>query len=563
MTELHSLFIEISLVLVVATVIAGIMQLLKQPIIIGHIITGLIVGPYFLNLVGQTENITIFSQLGTTLLLFIVGLSLSPLIIKEVGRPALIAGLAQIAMTTGVGYATSRWLGLPVTTALFFAIALSFSSTIIILKLLSDQKDLSRLHGKLATGLLLVQDVAATIVLIVLTATASGGQLTDFLTMTTIKLAGLAALLIGLSIFVLPRFSRFFAKSQEFLFLFSISWGLGLAALFHALGFSIEIGALCAGVALASSPYNYEISARMRPLRDFFVIIFFILIGSQVALNNITNLWQPIIALSILVLVVKPIITMLLISWLGYNKQTSFKTGLTTGQVSEFSLIFVLLGQKLGYLNSSEVSIITIVGLITIAISSYSILNLDKVYPLFSRVLTLLGNKKVQPERLAVESHEIILFGYDTIGYDFVRSFKKLGSKFLIVDYDPEIIARLTDEKVNCKYGDANDNEFLDELNLKQTKMIVSTILDFEANMLLVGHAKQANRKMIIIVKSDNIEEASELYDKGATYVMMPHYLGSNYASMLIDKHGFDFSQFIQEKERHIHYIERRQKTAL
>jgi len=267
-------FIELSLIIAITVLISGITRLLKQPLIIGYILTGIIVSPYFLNIVQSTETIKVFSQIGIALLLFIVGLSLSPKVIKEVGKVSLITGIGQIIFTSLFGFLISRLLGFSVIVSIYIAIALTFSSTIIIMKLLSDKQDLEKLYGKISIGFLLVQDIFVIILLMVISS-FSGNLSMSTLSLRTI-LVGI--LLIGgfvlISIYVLPSLSKFFAKSQEFLFLFSIGWGLGLAALFHYMGFSMEIGALIAGIARSMSPFHYEISSKMRPLRDFFIILF-------------------------------------------------------------------------------------------------------------------------------------------------------------------------------------------------------------------------------------------------------------------------------------------------
>lgn len=558
---MDNLFLELSLIIIVATAIAGAMQLLRQPLIIGHIITGLLVGPYFFNILRPTDTIDLFSQLGIALLLFIIGLSLSPTIIREVGKVSLITGVGQVVFTALVGFFIVRALGYSPLVSLYIAIALTFSSTIIILKLLSDKNDLNRLYGKISTGFLLVQDLIATVILMIVSALGQQKDLATLAAETAIKGAILFAVLFFATVFILPRLAHFFARSQEFLFLFAISWGLGLAALFHTMGFSIEIGGLFAGIALATSPYHFEISARLRPLRDFFIVLFFILLGSQLIVEDIQTLIPATVILSLFILIGNPLIVMILVRFLGYSKKIGFQAGLTVAQISEFSLILVVLANKIGHLPQEVVALVTMVGLVTIAGSTYLILYSDQLYDHLAPYLSIFEPRRDKKKTYQPESYEIVLFGYDQVGYDLIRSFRRLGKEFLVVDYNPEIIDKLTKEGINCRYGDANDNEFLKELGLERTKMIVSTIVEAEASQLLLKYIRRINKKAIIIVKSDNIAEAAALYNKGATYVMMPHYISVNHTSELIGKHGFDFSQFIKERDRHVAYLKRR--TAL
>lgn len=556
--DMYQVFTELSFILVLSVLVGAVVQYLRQPLIIGHIVTGLLVGPYALNLLHSSETIEIFSHLGIALLIFIIGLSLSPRVIKEVGKVSLVTGIGQVVIATSLGFGVSQLFGFSNLTSLYIGLAFAFSSTIIILKLLSDKKDLGRLYGRIAIGFLLVQDIIAMTILIVAT---SLGQDQDLGALAVTSLLKGSLLLIGLyivSVYVLPKVTAFVAKSQEFLFLFSLSWGLGIATLFQLAGFSTEIGALFAGVALANSPFAYEISTRMRPLRDFFIVLFFILLGAQMKIDDPAALVGPVLAFSALILIANPLIVMILISLLGYNKRTSFKTGMTIAQVSEFSLILVVLGNRLGQLGQEMVSLVTAVAVITITVSTYYILYADKLFDIFAPIIAFFERTKPKKETTHRDIYDVILFGFDHVGHDFIHSFSKLSDKFLVVDYNPEIMKQLTDEAIPCRYGDASDNEFLDELSLSKTKLVVSTIADYATTAVLLAHTRRNNKRAVIIVHSDNIEEAAELYENGATYVMMPHYLGATRTSALIGQHGFDLSEFIKEREKHLHYIERR-----
>ena len=354
-------FIELSIIIGITVLIAGIMRLLKQPLIIGYILAGIIVSPYFLNIISSTETIKVFSQIGVALLLFIIGLSLSPKVIKEVGKVSLITGIGQIIFTSLIGFFISRALGFSIIVSAYIAIALTFSSTIIIMKLLSDKKDTERLYGKISIGFLLVQDIFVIILLMIIPILSNDLNITNI----SLGMIGGGILIIAgfflTVIYILPNLSTFFAKSQEFLFLFSIGWGLGLAALFHHFGFSMEIGALIAGIALSMSPYNYEISSKMRPLRDFFIILFFILLGSQMVFGNISQLIVPAIIFSLFILIGNPLIVMILMGFMGYKKKVGFQAGLTVAQISEFSLILIALGVSSGNLTGEILSLVTIV----------------------------------------------------------------------------------------------------------------------------------------------------------------------------------------------------------
>jgi len=551
-------FVEISVILIIATMVAGVMRILKQPMIIGYIIAGLLLSPFFLNVIKSTDAISIFSQMGVTFLLFIVGLNLSPRVIKEVGKVSLVTGVGQVLFTSIIGYFISRTLGFSVITSLYIAVALTFSSTIIIMKLLSDKNDLDKLYGKISIGFLLVQDLIAIIILIFISSFSSGSSMANSLLLLFGKGVILIILMVIISLYILPKLSEFFARSQEFLFLFSIAWGLGLATLFYLIGFSIEIGALIAGITLSVSPYHYEISSKMRPLRDFFIILFFILLGSQLTFGNINQYIIPIIVFSIFILIGNPLIVLILMGLLGYSKRAGFLAGLTVAQISEFSLILIVMGIKVGHLNQDILSLVTIIGLITIAGSTYFIMYSDKIYPYIENYLGIFERKSAKKGSKRKDIYDLILFGYNRIGFDFLESFKKLKKRFLVVDYNPDVVEDLTKKKINCEYGDVGDIEFLDSLRLKKVRMVVSTVPDFETNILLIRKIRRINKNAIIIVISHQIEEADVLYKTGATYVVLPHFLGGKYAAMLINKHGLDLKKFNEERDRHIIHLKKR-----
>jgi len=556
------IFIELSLIIVITVFIAIIMRLLKQPLIIGYILAGIIVSPYFLDIVKSTETIAVFSQMGVTFLLFIVGISLSPKIIKEVGKVSLITGIGQIIFTSLIGFFISKLLGFSTIVSIYIALALTFSSTIIILKVLSDKKDMEKLYGKISIGFLLVQDIFAIILLMVVSSFSKGLNLNELSFQFLIIGLMMIGAVILISISILPRVSTFFAKSQEFLFLFSVGWGMGLAALFHYIGFSMEIGALVAGISLSISPFHYEISSKLRPLRDFFIILFFILLGSQMVFGTINQLIVPAIIFSLFILIGNPLIVMILMGLLGYKRKIGFQAGFTVAQISEFSLILIALGVSVGHLTGEILSLVTIVGLITISGSTYLIMYSDKIYPYLSKYLYIFERRKLTESESESENYNIVLFGYNRIGYDLLQSFKKLKKKVLVVDYNPETINELSNEGVNCIYGDADDEEFLRELNLTGTEMIVSTIPEFETNLLLINKIKQINKKAIIMVLSHNIGEANELYKYGATYVIMPHFLGGSHASKMIDEYKLDVNKFLKEKEKHIKYLRNKKRLG-
>ncbi|MBU4266434.1 MAG: cation:proton antiporter [Candidatus Altiarchaeota archaeon] len=558
-------FIELSIIISITVLITGLMRLLKQPLIIGYILTGIIAGPRLLNIISSTETLSILSHMGIALLLFIVGLSLSPKVIKEVGKVSSVTGVGQVIFTTLIGFFICRLLGFSTIVSIYVAVALTFSSTIIIMKLLSDKGDMGTLYGRIAIGFLIVQDLIAILILMVIPSIPAGFDFTNLVLGTILKGVGLLVVLFLVGIYILPGITTTIAKSQEFLLLFSIGWCLALASLFHYLTFSMEIGALLAGFTLSLSPYRYEISSKMRPLRDFFIVLFFILLGSQMLFTDITRHITPIITLSAFILIGNPLIVMTLMGLLGYTKRNSFLAGLTVAQISEFSLILIALGVKVGHLTNEILSFVTAVGLITIAGSTYMILHANKIYLYISKYLGVFERKgkKVDEHKYHKDGiYDTILFGCDRIGYDLLESSKKTRKGVLVVDYNPETVIDLAKEEVHCRYGDASDVELLNELNLAKVKMMISTIPDFDTNLLLINKIRDSNKEAVILVVSHQIDEAIKLYDTGATYVIMPHFLGGHHSSMLIEKYELNLDEFLKERASHIKYLRNKKRMG-
>ncbi len=550
-----SIFAELSLIIAVGAGIAIVMRLIRQPLIIGHILTGILVGPLVLHLVTSAETIEVFSSIGIALLLFIIGLGLNPKVIKEVGKVASFAGIIQVGLTALFAWSAGDILGLTTTESIFLGVALSFSSTIIILKLLSDKKEQTRLYGKVATGMLLVQDILATIALLFVTSQSGGGFSLSSLGFLAAKGLGLAIPMLLIGNVVLPKMHKFIAGSQELLFLFAIGWGFGCAALFEAAGFSLEIGALLAGIALASLPYTHEISARLRPLRDFFIVVFFISLGTRITFANISLLIPAVIISTVIVIIVKPLLIMVLMGIMGYTKRTSFKAAVAMAQVSEFSLVLVILGNKQHLIGDNLVAIITIVALISIAVSSYLIIYSDKLYSVLEHRLAMFERRKQQAEHEHRSSYELVLFGYQKGGHEFIKVYESLGKRFVVIDYNPEVIDTLERNKFPYLYGDATDIELLEEAGLDHIKLAISVISDHQTNVFLVKRLSDTNPSAVVIPYAESIENAAELYELGASYVIMPHYIGSEKIGSFIKRNGFKKSEFKKYREKHLNFL--------
>jgi Kef-type K+ transport system membrane component KefB/Trk K+ transport system NAD-binding subunit len=473
----------------------------------------------------------------------------------------LVTGLIQVTLTVAAGFLLANYLlGFSFLASVYIAIALAFSSTIIITKVLSDKAELESLHGKIAVGILILQDL---IVIFILMALPYFSGTATTLNVSYISLIyGVLAIiaLVFASIYVPPNITKFIARNQELLFLFSVGWCFLLAFLFYKFGFSMEIGALLAGMSLSVSPYHTEIASKIRPLRDFFVVIFFVLLGLQLGRNieSIAVLVKPALILAAFVLLFKFFVIIIPLGIFGYSKRTGFLTGTSLGQVSVFSFIMVALGVSLGHISQEISSIVILTGLFTIAFSTYMMNYSKKIYPLLARPLSIFEKKHVKEREIRKKKYNYILFGYNRIGFSVLKSLQKTRKKYLVVDFNPDTTRKLQQKGINTIYGDADDTEFLRDIGVDKAKLVLSTIPDYEINLLILNDIRKTNQKSIVILTAHQIADALKFYSLGADYVILPHFLGGSFTAKLIEKAKTKKKLYKKEKEKQIKSLKER-----
>lgn len=541
-------FLELAILIGFATLLAAIIYHFKQPTIIAYILAGLLLGPAGLNAVHDPTALESFSKLGIAFLLFLVGLELNLKSLKEIGKVAAITGAGQVLFCTVIGFLIGKLLNFTDSLAFFLSLAFAFSSTVIVVKLLSDKKELDSLHGKIAVGFLLIQDLIAIAVLLFISNK-------DPLSPTAIlvlllKLAIIVFIVISASKTIVPWLARKFARSTELIFLFAVSWCFLLAGAFEVLGFSVEIGALMAGVSLSGTLFVREIESKVKPLRDLFIVLFFLFLGAQLELNASTAIIIPSIIYSLFIIIATPIVVMLLMKTLHYTKRTGFLLGTAVSQVSEFSLLLLFLAFKQGYITKDAVGIGTIVCIITILTSTYLISHADAIYAKIAKYLKFLDMQKETTSNQTQHS-EYFLIGYGRAGREILESLDK--NKTMIIDFDPRIIANLTKHKFNAAYGDAGDIEFLNEINFTKAKIIASTTTNKDANHLLINEVKHQNKNALTIVTAQTAHDAIDLYNAGASYVILPHLVSGTHTAMLLEKYATTTGKNIIDKQRERH----------
>lgn len=553
---MDNLFFELTIVLILAGLVALLISLLKQPSIIAYILTGVILGSFGYYRLHMGDTLQGLSQIGITLLLFMVGLELDVTQLKKIGRTALLTGAGQIIFTSLIGFAVLRALGFSYGSSLFMAPALTFSSTIIIVKLLTEKKDLQSLYGKIVVGIFLLQDFVAVLILLGLASLSSdafslysGLPVWQNIMFTLVRALILLLFVAWVSAKVFPKIVRIIGKSEELLLIFSLAWALGLAAFVSlpVIGFSLEIGGFLAGLALARSAVHYEISSRIKPLRDFFIIIFFIVLGAGLGFGDFAGMFAPAVVVALFVLLGNPLIVMLLLALQGYKPRTGFFAGVTVAQISEFSLILVTLGHKLGILTSAQVSLMTFIGIISFALSSYMVMNSARLYEWLKPVLKHLDFFKGSAEKnmdVTVLKNHVVIVGGHRMGRHLIAALSKNRQPFVLVDFNPEVVEKYLEAGYKAVCGDITDTYIQDQVNLNDAKLIISTVPDLDDNIALLEavkklSARQKRRPKLIFMAQDE-EEIKYLYGQNIDYVISPHFMsGLHLAKILEDDHSF------------------------
>jgi Kef-type K+ transport system membrane component KefB len=527
-------FTELAAVLAIAAAAGAVGTLLRQPLIVSFIFAGILVGPSGFGLLRMTHELELLADVGIAVLLFVVGLKLDLTIIRTMGLVSAVTGIGQVVFTSVFGFLICLGLGMAWIPSVYVAVALTFSSTIIIVKLLSDKREIDSLHGRIAVGFLIVQDIVVVLTMVALSAlgagTGSGAVGAGAIAGEVLGLLGkIAIFLVGIALaarFILPPFTARLARSPELLLTFAISWAVALAAGGELLGFSREVGAFLAGVSLASSPFRETLSGRLVTLRDFLLLFFFINLGASLELGALGDRTVAAVILSVFVLVGNPLIVMVLMGVMGYRKRTGFLAGLTVAQISEFSLILGALGVSLGHIDRETLGLITLVGLITIGLSTYLILYSHPIYGWIERFLDPFERKVphregTEPEA-AGERFDVVLFGIGRYGSRIAAGLRSRGVAVLEVDFDPEALQRAAGRGEAIRYADATDPHAPEALPLAGARWVACAAPDLQANLTLLNALREHGFPGRVAVTAHTPEDAARLEAAGANLVLQP-----------------------------------------
>jgi len=534
--EFTSTFSEIAAVLALAATLGVVGLVLRQPLIVAFIATGIIAGPDMLGLLKTADPVILLSEIGVAVLLFLVGLKLDMHIVRSLGAVAAATGLGQVGFTAIVGFFICIALGLDPVTSAYVSVALTFSSTIIIVKLLSDKREVDSLHGRIAVGFLIVQDLVVVIAMVVLSTLGVATSVTGDGPGLGRTVVGSVLGILGVSLFIrygAEPLLRRVARVPELLVTFALSWAVLFAAVADFIGVGKEIGGLLAGVSLASTSYREAIASRLSSLRDFLLLFFFVALGAGMRTDSLGEQLPASIVLSLFILIGNPIIVMAIMGYMGYRKRTGFLAGLTVAQISEFSLIFVAMGISLGHLTESALSLVTLVGLVTITVSTYMILYSQTLYRWAEPYIGMFERRIQHREGAALAatapSPEVLLFGLGRYGTEIARVLGSHGYRPFGIDFDPESVDRWQHEGLPGMYGDATDPDFPGTLPLAGTRWVIiaiqpvaSALSHDDGRLVLTEGLRAAGYQGRIAVRGVEGPDADRLRRAGADVILSP-----------------------------------------
>lgn len=534
---MDTLFVQIGVVIAVATAFALLARFFKQPPLLGYIAAGLALGPIGFKAVDNHELFKGGEQIAIALLLFLIGLEIDWKKARHQLGTTFVLGIAQMVGSFLGGYLFGSLLGLDPLTSLYIGLALCFSSTILVVKVLSESRDLNSLHGRLTVGILLFHDIAAVVTLVVVKGlgTPSSLPFAELLFFLIIKAASLLALLYCIAQYMLPPLFAKIAKSSELLFLSSLAWCFVVAISAARFDFPLELGAFLAGISLGSLPYGLDILNRLRSVRDFFVVLLFVGLGSALVIPSGTYLTLT-LGLVLLTVLLKPLIAFLVLHRRSYKNRTSFLTAASLGQLSEFSLILLEIGRSGGRISSEIASSLTVAAVVSLFLSAFVLTNREKLYRALRKPLHWL--EPLSPRSVPVlepnaHQNHIIIFGYHRMGYHILKQLRD-NHDVLVVDFNPEIIKKLRAQDIECIYGDVQDEDILEQISAENASMIISTVPHREETLFLIEQVKAKKHAPLLIVTSHTVDDALDYYKMGADYVILPHMLGGEHVAELI-----------------------------
>jgi Kef-type K+ transport system membrane component KefB len=529
---------QIGIAIVAATAFAFLAKYLRQPLILGYMAAGVLIGPTEGFGWISPHEIEAVSELGLILLLFMIGLEIDLKKVRKAGAAVVASGVGQFVICVGLGLLVAPWLGFARDdkhAALYWAVTAALSSTMIVVKLLYDKFELATQPGRITLGILVFQDLWAILFLALQAKLDNPAPLV--LLLSLVKGAGMVAFALLVSRYLLPVAFRSIAKLPELMLIGALGWCFGIALLAEWLGLSREMGALIAGISLSTFPYSLDVVAKVISLRDFFITLFFVTLGTRIPRPSGDVLGVALLGSAFLIgsrfLSITPILAAL-----RKGNRVAFIPALNLSQISEFSLVIGALGISYGHVDERFLSILVYVFVITSLLSTYGILYNYEVFTRVNPLLKRLGLRDLGPragEEPAREHKPVVLLGFahdaSSLLHELLAKDPALAERITVVDFNPEVKKELDRRGIDCIYGDISHAGTLHHAGVEHARVLVCTVAD----MLLKGTSNARLLRQLgavaptarIIVTAGRFGTARELYRAGAAFVYMPRLMSA------------------------------------
>ena len=552
---MHGLVTDIGITVIVSAIVVVILSRLKQPIILGYLLTGTLLGPEIGRLVfgdeiarfiliKDAENIEVISELGLVLLLFIIGLELNPQKIGSSGRRIIVPGLLQFPLSVLLGFSFYYFFldSAGYLKSLYLGIFVSLSSTAIVVKILYDKLEMETLYGRLSIGILIFQDIWAILVIALQPNFHDPEILTAII--AVLKSAALLAAGFIFSRFILKSIFSWIDQSPELVVIVSIGWCGIMSGAGQAIGLSMEMGALIAGISISIFPYSIHVTTRVSVLRDFFLSLFFVSLGMKIPVPEASYLPEVLLLLGILFAV--RLIAIIPLSMLsGGSFRNSFLSSLTLGQISEFSLVIATIGASLGHIDDNLFAVVLYSMSVTSILSSYVIKYNMHIFRLMEK-FTGISTKTDDDESRSGKSYPIVVLGCHRGALELFSILSDLKptmrKDILVIDYNMESIKSLQLQEFGTLFGDISNIDTLKHAHIEKSKIILSTIPDMLlkgiTNEKLIHICKSIAPDAIVVGSAESGSHAAKLKRAGADRVIMPYsMIGETLADFLLGFH--------------------------
>ncbi len=567
----NQLIIDIALCIIAAWVVAVVGRLLRQPLLLAYLAAGFIIGPHAFRLVTNPDSTQTIASLGLILLLFMIGLEMDLKKMTTAGRAIFVTALVQILGCVGLGYLFFRYTGLGQgwLEALYLAVAVAMSSTVIIVKILHDKQELETLAGRITLGILVLQDLAV-ILFLAVQPSLKNPQI------SLLALAfGKVLLLVGVaylaSRFLLPPVFKFVARQPELVLVGALAWCFAMAGFADHLKLSHEMGALIAGIMVSTFPYTLDIVTRITSIRDFFITLFFVALGMTIPVPT-WNFLLLMLVFSAFLVATRLLTVFVPLYLMNYGHRVSLLPAINLCQMSELSLVVLTLGAAAGDVRGSSISVAAFAFAFLAVDSTYAILKNDLILRKASPWLLKIGFKEFERTPVAsAQEHKpprIFLLGFSWVGSSLLEEITRkkpaLLPELCVVDFNPEVFGRLRERGVRVFYGDITQPDTLIHAGVQKAEILIcslpDSILRGANNLRLLQKLRDLNQQAHIIVHSEKIAQVSELYAATASYVTVSRFLEAAHLLEVIE--AADKGLLAEERQRQAEQLKARQEVV-